>query len=1002
MKKLKELIIGKEKFLFVLFLLILIIIALLIITSEFEIKSSESKVTLEKFAFEKSKQLSNWIQDKQNNTIKFASNDTLINFTNKLIETKSPKIQSQIHNKLLQVIKEYDFDYALITDKNAKILVSTFNYLSLDTTLYKAINKAINNNKLIITDVYKCSIKNKLQIDFVTPIFYKNKIIGALIFQTNLNSTIFSNLSKSNILGSSLECFIAKKINDSIIILSELRYKNIPPLKMKHSIKDTNIITVKAVNGFSGFIKGKDYNNKEVFAIVNKIPRTDWVLISKMNTEEVFKDLSFEFIILGGIIFLLVLIFIFLLIFIHNYRQRNLYKNLYLAQQEFETTLKSIGDAVITTDIDGKVKFLNPLAELLTGWNLQEAFNQPISNVFNIINENTRSLVENPVDKVLKEGTIVGLANHTLLISKDGKEIPIADSGAPIKEKNGKIIGVVLVFRDQTKERAIRKKIEESEANLNSLINNRTESIWSLDKNYNLIVCNEYFKNAYKAAYNFELRSGINLIEILSPELREFWKPKYDEALAGNKVSFEFTEVIYGIRHYYAVYLNPIYTNNEITGITALSTDITELKNLQFELAKSEERYRLISDLVSDYVFSTMIHEDGTTEHDWIAGNFEEITGYTLEEYKAAGGWRAHLNSDFIEQDQEDMKKILNNEKIVSEVKTIKKDGSEVWVRVFAQPYFDKEQKRVTKIYGAVQNINERKLAMLALQESEQKFSTAFNESPVALSIQDEQNIFIEVNQAFCDLTGYSKEEIIGKTGGELKLWVDPEESKRVNKIFKENFSLKNYEFLFRKKSGEIRNGIISASIIFINGKKADISTAIDITELKNTQLALEKSEKKLRSIFAALPDIFLILDKNGKYIEIAPSNESLLYKPANELIGKTLHEIFDKEMADMFLNLILKTLKDGKLNKLDYQLDINGTSIWFQATTVPYEEDKVIYIASDITDRKIKEQKILEQLEELRRWQNLMLDREDRVIELKQEVNELLKKLGKVKKYNI
>ncbi len=111
-------------------------------------------------------------------------------------------------------------------------------------------------------------------------------------------------------------------------------------------------------------------------------------------------------------------------------------------------TLASIGDAVIVTDKESRITFLNHVAEELTGWSAEEALGQPCTAVFNIINEATRKLVESPVDKVLRLGVIVGLANHTVLIRKDGTEVPIDDSGAPISESDGTVRGVVLVFRD--------------------------------------------------------------------------------------------------------------------------------------------------------------------------------------------------------------------------------------------------------------------------------------------------------------------------------------------------------------------------------------------------------------------------------------------------------------------------------------------------------------------------------------------------------------------------
>jgi PAS domain S-box-containing protein len=126
-----------------------------------------------------------------------------------------------------------------------------------------------------------------------------------------------------------------------------------------------------------------------------------------------------------------------------------------LAEQHewFETTLESIGDGVIATDVNGHVVFMNPIAEHLTGWRLAEARGRSCTGVFNIVNENTRRTVQSPVRRVLAEGVIVGLSNHTVLIAADGTERPIDDSGAPIRSRDGRIVGAVLVFRDVSERR---------------------------------------------------------------------------------------------------------------------------------------------------------------------------------------------------------------------------------------------------------------------------------------------------------------------------------------------------------------------------------------------------------------------------------------------------------------------------------------------------------------------------------------------------------------------
>jgi PAS domain S-box-containing protein len=140
-----------------------------------------------------------------------------------------------------------------------------------------------------------------------------------------------------------------------------------------------------------------------------------------------------------------------------------------------EVTLASIGDAVIVTDAQGRVTFLNAVAEALTGWSKAAARQQPLENVFRIVNERTGRAVENPVTKVLETGGSVGLANHTVLLARDGRRIPIDDSAAPIRLPGGALFGIVLIFRDITE----RKRAEEVRAWLAAIVDSSDDAIAS-------------------------------------------------------------------------------------------------------------------------------------------------------------------------------------------------------------------------------------------------------------------------------------------------------------------------------------------------------------------------------------------------------------------------------------------------------------------------------------------------------------------------------------------
>ncbi|MBM9591534.1 PAS domain S-box protein [Leptospira sp. 201903075] len=181
-------------------------------------------------------------------------------------------------------------------------------------------------------------------------------------------------------------------------------------------------------------------------------------------------------------------------------------------KEHLETVLHSIGDGVIATDSDGKIIRMNPIAEKLTGWTHEEGVGLAINQVFKIVNVKTRSLVENPVDIVLRTNSIVGLANHTVLISRDGSEYQISDSGSPIKDLNGDTRGVVLVFRDITAEYNVQSHI----AKQANMLNNVLDAVIGTDFNHRI----NYWNKAAEKIYIWKAEEviGKSVLEVLKTD----------------------------------------------------------------------------------------------------------------------------------------------------------------------------------------------------------------------------------------------------------------------------------------------------------------------------------------------------------------------------------------------------------------------------------------------------------------------------------------------------
>ena len=224
------------------------------------------------------------------------------------------------------------------------------------------------------------------------------------------------------------------------------------------------------------------------------------------------------------------------------------------AQREsLRITLASIGDAVITTDELGRVNTLNAAAEHLTGWNTKEARSKPLVDIFRIVNEKTRKPVENPAMVALREGRVVGLANHTILIAKDGSEIHIDDSAAPIKNEAGVVSGCVLIFRDIGEQRKVARIIERSEARKTAMFETALDCIITMDHHGMVVEFNTAAENTF--GHKREDVVGKELAEVIIP-------PQYRER--------------YGKRmaHYLATGQGPVL--NKRSELSALRADGTE------------------------------------------------------------------------------------------------------------------------------------------------------------------------------------------------------------------------------------------------------------------------------------------------------------------------------------------------------------------------------------------------------------------------------------------
>ncbi|MDO9264287.1 MAG: PAS domain S-box protein, partial [Desulfosalsimonadaceae bacterium] len=373
-------------------------------------------------------------------------------------------IKTRIKNRL-QTLKEYQgYDNLILAGTDGRILLSLDPDLrELEPEIQQLVRRALSSQNVVFGDFFQCSHGDQIHLDVAAPVPGKDNLPAAvLILRTDPVQYLYPLVQTWPLPSKTAETLIVRRDGDDVVFLNTLRHHSDPPLTIRIPISETDVPAVQAALGRTGLFRGHDYRGKDVIADIRPVPGSPWFMVAKADTDEILAELRYRGVAIGIVTLLVTLLVGTSAGYLYKHQGKRAFQAFYQSERDrrkaeevFRTTLYSIGDAVITTDVDGNIRQMNPVAENLTGWAETDAKGNPIDGVFRIIAEETGETVDSPVQKVLEKGLIVGLANHTLLISKDGTRIPIADSGAPIREESGDIIGVVLVFRDQTQERGL-------------------------------------------------------------------------------------------------------------------------------------------------------------------------------------------------------------------------------------------------------------------------------------------------------------------------------------------------------------------------------------------------------------------------------------------------------------------------------------------------------------------------------------------------------------------
>ncbi|HAX75517.1 MAG TPA: hypothetical protein DCY88_06740 [Cyanobacteria bacterium UBA11372] len=385
-----------------------------------------------------------------------------------------------------------------------------------------------------------------------------------------------------------------------------------------------------------------------------------------------------------------------------------------------ESILEQIRNAVVVTDIEGKIIYWNSYATILYQWQAAEVLGQNIFEV--IVLENSRKNLEKIINYVTQKGDWQG---ELKVKCKDGSYCWIEGNYSALKDRDGKITGWVGVAFEKPQGQEVKESLRQSETT-KILFESLPDAMFCIrfDGTFlDLKAAKEFSEQLPKRKI-----LGKNLKEILPKELASQAMQNIERSLETGKMR---------IFEYQLITPHTQLCSEEQTGevrdfearivpkdteeVLAIVRDVTERKRAENQLAKSEERYRVVSELTSDFAYAARIDITGEWLTDWMTGAYSRISGYSWEEIKARGGWESLIHPDDMAIFSDRIQTLLYWHSDISEYRIFNKQGEIRWLRDYSQPVQCEDEERVLLIYGAAQDITERKLAEEALRQQTER-----------------------------------------------------------------------------------------------------------------------------------------------------------------------------------------------------------------------------------------------------------------------------------------
>jgi len=457
---------------------------------------------------------------------------------------------------------------------------------------------------------------------------------------------------------------------------------------------------------------------------------------------------------------------------------------------------------------------------------------------------------------------------------KNGEPWSAECSITTLRDAAAEVTGFWITQRDTTRLKRPTGVVCEAEANLSALIDSTNDLVWSVDLDYRLLTFNNALRDDVLSRSAVQVAVGMRPEDWMPPERAALWPPMFARALSDGPFRIEYP-VLSG--RTLELSLNPIRQNGRAVGISVFGKDITERKRRQDALREAEAKYRHIFDSALEGIYRNTLQGRSLEANPALA----KMLGYdSPQDFVSTVTDVAHqvwLNP----QDRSRCLQLLEPHGFVRgyECQFKRKDGTAVWVSVNIRRVGCPDEQ-AAYYEGFIEDINDRKRTAEALRKSEEKFAKAFLCSPAVMVLTDSEDRLLEVSEAFVGVAGYQRDEVIGRTIQDLRLWSDPHEFDAYRTHLRTYGGIRNMEFHFHRRNGELATGLISGESIELDGKTCRIAAILDITERK-------EAENQYREIFEGAQEGIYRTSIERKFVAANSSMARMLgYDSPQELVS--------------------------------------------------------------------------------------------------------------------